>query len=234
MQLEIAGEVDVVKEGREPELFGTITVKRGHYDLYGRRFNIKEGKLVFQGGTEYDPLVTLEANYTFRTVEREKKTLTLFVSGKASAPEIKFQLDGRDIPEGDAVAYILFGKSLDQLSSGQKSQVSGGSETDVAKRVAANFVSDRISQTIGKELNLDVIEIKAQNNLSAATFTVGKYLTSDLFVSYQRGIGSFEDQDIAREKVTLEYELTRFIYLQLIEGDSRESGADIIFKYLYK
>ncbi len=234
MQIEIGGDLDVVKESPDFELFGTVNVIRGHYDLYSRRFNIKEGKLVFQGGPEYDPLVTLEANYTFRTAEREKKTLTLFVSGKASAPKITFQLDGQGIVEGDAMAYLLFGKSLDQLSTGQRSQLSGGGEGEVAKSIAANFVSNKISQTIGKQLNLDVIEIKTQNNLSAATFTVGKYLTSDLFVSYQRGIGSFEDQDIAREQVTLEYELTHFIYLQLLEGDSRESGADVIFKYQRK
>ena len=232
MRLEIGGELDIVKEGRDPELFGTVRVIRGHYDLYGRRFNIKEGQLVFQGGIEFDPNVSLEAAYTFRTAEREKKTLTLYVSGRASLPEIRFELDNRAVPEGDAVAYLLFGRSFDQLTSGQRTEVGGGSsETDVAKRIAANFVSNKISQTIGQQLNLDVIEIKAQENLSAATLTVGKYLTSDLFVSYQRGIGSIEDNDIARELVTLEYEILRFLFLQLIEGDSRESGADVIFKF---
>jgi len=59
---------------------------------------------------------------------------------------------------------------------------------------------------------------------------VGKYLTNELFISYQREFGDTNDRDVAPELVTIEYEITRNIYLQLIEGDSRARGADMIFK----
>ena len=55
MNIEIAGLVNLVKEGANFELFGTIHTIRGTYDLYGRRFDIRRGTIAFDGGTEFNP-----------------------------------------------------------------------------------------------------------------------------------------------------------------------------------
>ena len=68
---------------------------------------------------------------------------------------------------------------------------------------------------------LDVLDqVEDEGILSLASY--GSASTADRAI---------EDNDIARELVTLEYEILRFLFLQLIEGDSRESGADVIFKF---
>ncbi len=231
MRIELSGEIDVVKEGPEPELFGTINTVRGNYDLYGRRFSIREGQLIFQGGTDYNPKLSITAEYVFRSAERLKQTLVLFVSGTAEQPKLNFELDGAEISQGDALAYILFGRSFDQLTRGQQGAVgerSGGRE--LAQGLAAGIVADQLAKTLGRELRLDVIDIRAKEDWAGAAFEVGKYLTTDLFVSYQRGFGSAEDNEFAPEIVTLEYELTRNVFLRLIEGYSRQSGFDVIFR----
>jgi autotransporter translocation and assembly factor TamB len=212
-------------------LFGTINTVRGHYDLYGRRFSIEEGQLIFQGGTDYNTRLSITAEYVFRGANRVKRSLLLLVSGTAERPELAFKLDGSDISEGDALAYILFGRSFDQLTRGQQGEVGEQSSgRELAQGVAAGIVADQLAKTLGREFRLDVIDIRAKSDFGGAAFEVGKYLTTDLFVSYQRGFGSAEDNEFAPEIVTLEYELTRNIFLRLVEGNSRQSGFDVIFR----
>ena len=231
MNLEIGeGDIDLVKNGPDFEIFGPLKILRGQYNLYGRRFTILQGSLLFQGGAEYNPEISMQAQYVFRTAEREKKTLTLDVSGKAFSPVPKFTLDGNAIEERDAIAYVMYGRSMDELTSGQKSDA-GAAQGQLAKGAVSNMLSNRLSQTLGSKLGLDVLDISSQGSLISATVTIGKYLTDDLFMSYQRSLGQNQDQGAAPGIVTLEYELNRLLSLQLLQGDERSSGLDLIFKY---
>jgi len=140
---------------------------------------------------------------------------------------IRFTLDGSDIPKADAVSYMIFGKSTEELSFGEQA---GMERSTMALDVATSLLSTQLSKSLGQELQLDYLEIKGKDNWQSATFVVGKYITNELFISYQREFGDSNDDDIAPETVTVEYELTRNIFLQLIEGDSKARGADVIFK----
>ncbi len=230
MNLEIGdGDLDLVKNGPDFELFGPLRIVRGQYNLYGKVFTIVQGNLLFQGGAEYNPEVSMQAQYVFRTAEREKRTLKLEVSGKAFTPVLQFTLDDAAIEEKDAIAYVMYGRSMDELTSGQQSDA-GAAQADLAKGAAANMLSNQLSQTLGSKLGLDVVDINSQGSLASATMTIGKYLTNDLFMSYQRSLGSAPGQEATPDIVTLEYELNKHLFLQLLQGDSKTSGLDFIFK----
>jgi translocation and assembly module TamB len=231
MNLEIGeGDIDLVKNGPDFEIFGPLKILRGQYNLYGKRFTILQGNLMFQGGREYNPEISMQAQYVFRTADREKRTLKLDVSGKAFSPVLAFTLDDNAIEERDAIAYVMYGRSMDELTSGQQSSA-GAAQGELAKGAAANMLSNQLSQTLGGKLGLDVVDISSQGSLASATVTVGKYLTNDLFMSYQRSLGQSQDQNAAAQIVTLEYELSKHFFLQLIQGDEKSSGFDFIYKY---
>jgi translocation and assembly module TamB len=231
MNLEIGeGDLDLVKNGPDFEIFGPLRIMRGQYNLYGKRFTILQGSLLFQGGVEYNPEVSMQAQYVFRTADREKKTLKLDVSGKAFSPVLQFMLDDNVIEEKDAIAYVMYGRSMEELTSGQQSGA-GAAQADLAKGAAANMLSNQLSQTLGSKLGLDVVDISSQGSLASATMTVGKYLTNNLFMSYQRSVGQTQGQEATPEIVTLEYELNKYLFLQLLQGDEKTSGVDFIFKY---
>ncbi|MBU0985489.1 MAG: translocation/assembly module TamB, partial [candidate division Zixibacteria bacterium] len=197
-----------------------------------RRFNVKRGMVIFQGDSYFNPTLDIEAVYVLRTPTKEKKNLRLNVTGTAETPEIVFSLDGTEIAEGDAVSYIVFGRSLDDLSQGQQTSISGGSGAgEVAGGVAAKLLAGQLAGALGNRLNMDVMEIKAGGDLESAAIVVGKYLTPDLFMSYQRSFGKSSSDDLEPEIVTLEYQLTRLIYLQLTEGNAEEAGFDVILKF---
>lgn len=230
MNIEISGDIRMVKNSPEDfELFGPITVVRGKYIMYGKEFVIREGTLNFTGGAEYNPDLNLIAQYVFRSPEREKHTLVATITGKAFTPQVAFSLDGSEIPERDALAYVVFGRSMDEVTASG----TGGGSGDMAKGVAANVLAGQLASTLGKSLALDVVEIDASSSLAGATITLGKYLTTDLFMSYQRGVGNPSEDEVTPVIVTLEYELTRNLALQLLQGDPKASGFDFVFKFAW-
>jgi autotransporter translocation and assembly factor TamB len=227
MQMEVYGNLDIIKNSSFFELFGTLGIQRGFYTLYGKKLIIDEGEFTFTGGETFDPLLNLKANYIFRTAEKEKKTLALIVSQRLSDPEIEFQLDNEAIPEADAMAYMLFGQPFEQLNHGNQQGISDA----MSSRLLSNLVTTQLSKTIGKTLNLDMIEIDASDNWQNSTFMVGKYITNDLFVTYQRSFGQSDENDITPETITLEYEITRRLSLRLLHGKITDSGVDLILKF---
>lgn len=234
INLEIAGELTVIKRQRSTfELFGTIRVLRGTYDLYGKRFVINKGNFIFEGGPEYNPNLELEASHVFRAANTEKKILKLLVSGKALNPNIKFTLDDGEISEGNAIAYLVLGRSLDELTHGERSTLaeeSGFSASSAASSILTSLVANQVSKIIGNKLNLDVIEFKGEENWQQATFVIGKYLTNDLFFSYQKEFNSSRTNEIDPVQITLEYEINRNLFLQLTRGSEKNTGFDLIFK----
>lgn len=232
MRMELSGDLEIVKNGPDFEIFGPVEIMRGHYEMLGRRFTIQEGVLTFQGGSEYDPNVLLVADHVFRTASRDKKTLTLKVTGTAFQPVIVFLLDEESINEGDAIAYLFFGRSMSELTSSQKSGIAGeeSSLTDQGVSAGIGMATAMVTQAVGRKFNLDYVELKSEDNWQKATFVAGKYITNDLFMSYERDIDFTQSEQTGDETITLEYELIRHLYLQLIQGSPTKSGAELILK----
>ena len=227
MQIELYGNLDAVKTSDIFELFGTLGIQRGYYTLYGKKIIIDEGEITFTGGYDFNPNLNLKASYIFRNPDREKREMKFAVGGDLSEPVIEFSLDGQPIPEADAVSYIMFGQSFDELSYGSQEGVSN----NLPSRMISSMLSSQLSKTLGNTLKLDMVEIDAGDNWQNTTFMVGKYLTNNLFVTYQRSFGQADSDDISPEIITLEYEITRRISLRLMKGDVKDTGIDLIVKF---
>ncbi|RMD98256.1 MAG: translocation/assembly module TamB [Calditrichaeota bacterium] len=234
MNVEIEGTLNLVKNGPDFELFGDIRVVRGTYDLYGNRFDIQKGVFTYEGGLELNPKIDIEARHTFRDVERQKRHLELHITGEMFKPELQFRLDGVSIEEKDAVSYLLFRRSFDELTQGERSELAqqqGVLDSKTARNLLASLVASQLSRTLGKELHLDVIEFQGDYDWRQATIILGKYLTNNLFVSYQRELQLRQADDVVPEIVTLELEITPFLFLQITKGDLKTTGFDLIWKF---
>jgi autotransporter translocation and assembly factor TamB len=105
------------------------------------------------------------------------------------------------------------------------------SNEDLAKTLAGNLVAAQLQNSIGNALGMDVIEIKGENSWKQASLTAGKYLTDDLYVSYEKGFGNSEMGEVNPSIVTLEYGILEFLFFQLVEGNDKTAGFDFIFKF---
>lgn len=228
MRVELNGDIDIIKNSDYFEIFGPITILRGQYDFLGRRFKLTEGTASFQGGQEINPMLNVNAEYTFRDPQRRKRTITLNVTDEALTPNIQFKLDDQAITEGEAVSYILFNRSPDEISNQQNG--STASEGYKAEDLVYGLASAELSKRVGQQLGVDYLEVKGKSSTSTAGFVVGKYITPNLFMSYEQYIGALEE-DQAPRILTVEYELTKYLFLQLISGDTKSSGADILIRF---
>jgi translocation and assembly module TamB len=227
MYVEVSGEVEIIKNPEFFELFGRINVVRGQYKILGKTFKIDEGTITFQGGEELMPRLNIKAVYAFRSPEKVEMELTVQVSGTASQPEVNFTLDGSPVSEGDALSYILFGVAMNELSIAQQENVSGAGQ--IAGSAAMSVLSSQLTELLGDKLDVDYIELKGDGDFENATVVVGKYITNDLFVSYEQRFGETDEKDISKYEVKLEYELFRFLFFQL-NNSSSDSGFDVIIK----
>lgn len=231
LRMELYGDLDINKSSDAFELFGTVRVSRGEYTFLGRRFKLVKGQVVFQGGEQINPVLDIQTQYTFRDAERRKRTLNLIISDHLLDVKIRFTLDDQELAETEAISYILFNRPPEQLSTGQASSTGIPSQTKyLANDLVYGALSAELSRRVGSSLGVDYIEIRGKDNLYSATFVVGKYLTPDLFMSYEHSLGNLEE-DTSPRIVAVEYQLTKYIFLQLISGDTKTTGADIIFKF---
>lgn len=231
MNVEISGELDVVKKTENFQLFGPVSIVRGTYTFYGRRFDVDQGTVTFQGGAELNPLLSLSLLYSFRGIEREKNQLMLTINGSLRDPSLSFSLNGAAIEEANALSYILFGRGIDVLTHGEKQQVAQQSEGGAVGKLIAGQLSAQLSRRLGQRFDLDMIEFKGSADLREAAIVLGKYLTENLFVSYQRQFSSGRPAEVVPEQIALEYELMRHLFLQATKGDDRSTGFDLIWKW---
>ena len=152
------------------------------------------------------------------------------ISGTPESPEVKFNLDGSSVSEGDALSYILFGKAMNELTLNEQQNVEGAGGGNLATKAAASVLSSQITNFLGDKLNVDYIEVKSDGSFNNASVVVGKYITNDLFVSYEQRFGETDEQDVAKYEVKLEYELFRFLFFEL-NNSSNDSGFDVIVKF---
>ena len=227
MRIELSGDLELIKNNDFFEIFGTVDVVRGQYDLMGKTFIIDKGNITFQGGEAIMPQMDIIASYTFRNAQREEQKLTVNITGEAIKPHIEFTLSENAINEGDAISYILFGKSLDELSLAQQDNMQ--SSGSLAGNAAASLISAQLTKFLGNKLNIDYIELNTSGTFDNATIEVGKYITNNLFVSYEQRIGQSNEDDLTNYEIKLEYEVFRFLFLQL-NNSNRDSGFDVIFK----
>jgi autotransporter translocation and assembly factor TamB len=232
MNIEISGDLDLIKNGKDFELFGSITTLRGYYEQYGRKFDIKEGKITFEGGTEINPFLNLTINHSFRDINRVRRNLNVTLIGRMDNPEISFLLNDEEITEVDAISYLLFGRSSQEISQSQQNEVREQTGTGLAKSIIVRQLGGQLTGKIGKKLDLDVVEFAGGEDWKQASVYIGKYITDKLFLSYEKGFILGQTREITPDKVSAEYELNRHIFMQATHGDERTTGFDIIWKFI--
>jgi len=231
MRAELSGDVELMKHRNFFELFGTVEVLRGQYNLLGKVFIIESGTIAFQGGEKMNPLLNFQAAYNFRDPNRQQKKLLAHISGEMLSPEIKFTLDGQAVAEGDALSYILFGTRMDALTTGQRENMNQTFDAlGLTENLAASGLSSQLTKILNKTLNVDYIEVKSKGSFESGSVEIGKYLTNKLFINYSRNFGNYQnDETISEYEVKVEYEIFKFLFLQLTSSPVT-NGIDVVFK----
>ena len=187
-EVEIEGEVDVIKDLGGLRIYGTMSSRRGNYILQNHRLRITQGEIQFQGRPDWNPDLDIRAETRVRAVitegaRPEPVDIIVTVGGTLTYPRISFDIDsdqsfGGDIA-GNVASLLLTGRPADQF------QFSGEYTLDLF----AGAVANRLGRHIGQKLNLDLVEVDVGEGI-ISRIRLGKYIGDRLFMSYAKDISS--------------------------------------------
>jgi autotransporter translocation and assembly factor TamB len=233
MNFEVQGELKAIKRGEQMDLFGDLNVRRGYFEVYGKKFDFEQGQITFTGGRQIDPRVDFVIAYIFRDADRERQRLTIHVTGRSRQPELAFRLNEQPVPEKEAFSYLMFGKAPAQLTTTEQTSLEERTGS-MAASFALNTLSSAVTRALGNGLGLDMVELSAGKNWKSGNVKIGKYITNDLYLGYQKSFAfDKKEKSIATDKITLEYQILRSLFLQAT-NQMNNSGFDLIFKKTWK
>lgn len=232
--IEVEGKLEVDKNYKEPYLItGSIDVIRGDYQFMGRLFKIDNGTVSFRGKKIVDPFLDLRATYEVSSVE-----VYINITGTAEKPKIQLSSDP-PLDEDEIVSYLVFGTSSEKLGTDERVEFQ-----EKAGEVLGTMAVGELRDTLGEELAIDVMTIKGgQTGFRDTHLEIGKYLTDDLYIGYERY--SYEryfyeryffspglpSSTVTANRAVIEYRVFDFLTLESEIGE--EAGADVFFNFDY-
>ncbi len=190
----------VVRErpGRASTGQGQVDVA-GTYRAYGQNLTIEQGQLLFAGTPIDNPRLAIRAVRKLNpnaTVDEGQK-VGLYVAGTARRPVLTV-FSQPVMEQSDALSYLITGKPLSEVKGGE------GSMVNSAAQALGSAGGDLLAKRIGAQLGVDEIGVSGNEALGGGSaFSVGKYLSPRLYLSY--GVGLFEPGQV----IILRYRLSK-------------------------
>lgn len=196
---------------------GDIDTVRGFVSFFGKKFDLQRGKVTFTGTETLDPFLDITATHKVSDY-----LVTIQVEGKSSQPQLMLS-STPELTEQDILAVLAFGKTTDRLTNSEQTSLSSRAE-----KVAGDVAAGLLEQSIGQALGFDSIEIDTGEEAGAGRVSVGRYITQDIYLSYDRHLG-----DEGGNTIGLELSLNRHLKLKGSGSDVGESALDLIWRFDY-
>lgn len=214
LKTRLAGSVRAYEQpGRPSSGRGEVRLVEGRYKAYGQDLEIETGRLLFNGGPLTEPAIEIRA----QRKPREDIEVGVLVRGTLDKPE--FQLFSTPaMPRERQLSWLVLGRSIEDGGSGDEKAM-------IANAALSLGLSgtDFLAQNLRSGLGLDEISIGSDpgDEAQEARFTVGKYLSPKLYVSY--GVGIFQPGQVFK----LLYELGRGFKFSTESGV--HTGGDLLY-----
>ena len=207
---ELGGGLDITGDTNNIISAGSFDLIRGRLDIIGKRFELDEGSVQFQGSvTPYILFVT--------TTNIPDGTASIRVEGLATEPDITFSAVP-EAPQDEVMSLILFGRRLDELSAFQTIQLVNGL-AQLSGRGGIGFAEG------AQRLGVDEFDITTTDS-GDTEVTVGKYLTDDIYTDVTTSGEGGTD-------VSLNIDLTDSLTAKATAGSEGESSIGIFFERDY-
>lgn len=215
LEAEVQGSTVLQKTRGGPiQLLGTLSTSKGEYVFQGVRLKVVEGELTFRGHTPPDPFLSLTCRKDVRDV-----SVTASLTGQLSRPVLVFS-SSPEMDQVDIVSVLLYGRPAKELSTSQSRDLQ-----DRGVQFVWAGTTPVVKSLLGKTpLSPDAVDIKGTENGSVVE--VGKYLTPDLYVTYQKGL---EGDD--KDELRAEYRVNRYLSVESQVGRDDRAGVDVFFRY---
>ncbi len=197
-----------------PRVVGEIRTVQGRYRAWGQMLDIESGLIRFNG-IYNNPSLDILALRPHISVRAGVQ-----VQGTALAPRVRLYSEP-DLPDAEKLAWVVLGRSA----------ATGGAEAAVLQQAALALLGGKgnsASTQIASRLGLDEIGFKGPgtgNDATGAALTLGKRLSKDLYVTYERSLSG------TLGTLYIFYDLSRHLTLRGQTGST--SAVDLIHTLRY-
>ena len=125
---------------------GTVTLHKGSFTVFGKRFEVRSGSMVFDGDPEMNAKVDLVARHSLRG---SNDTVTVVVSGRLNNPTIEFKSSIPTTSEAQVIALLVTGSTRQQRGVNNSTAQASQETTNFLTGVAAGLFSASLQSQFG-------------------------------------------------------------------------------------
>jgi translocation and assembly module TamB len=210
IESELGGKLTLKGTSAAPVTVGAFEMRRGRFDVLGRRLDFTRGKVTFNGTTDPDLDFVAETRSTDFTAK-------ILVSGAASRPQVSFA-STPELAQDEILARLLFNKSAGSLSASQAVQVA---------QTVAQFSGGRpgVMENVRRSLGVDSLDVGA--DAAGGAIGVGKRLNDRVYLGVRQGTSP------GSSRATIDIDVTKNIRIRGATGadGSTEAGVGVQWDY---
>ncbi|MBL8708619.1 MAG: translocation/assembly module TamB domain-containing protein [Rhodospirillaceae bacterium] len=215
LDAELGGAMTVTGTADQPIVLGDIAMRRGTFDLVGRRLEFSRGQVAFDGGEKIDPLLDFVAN-----AKAENYDVAVNVGGRASLPKITLSSTPA-LPEDEVLSRLLFGKASGSLTALEALQLA-----QAAAELAGVNTGVGMLDAIRGKAGLDRLSVDAGDGTAGPSLSAGRYVGDGVYVGVKQGAGANSSA------ATVEIEVTPNVKVETELGaDSSKAGVNWEWDY---
>lgn len=231
----LAGDLQLTLRDGEPlTAVGTIATVGGVYKGYGQNLTIERGLINFQGTVD-NPGLNIAALRKGLPVEAG-----VAVVGSARRPEIRL-ISEPNVPDPEKLSWIVLGRAPSAGAGGDlgvllpaAQALLGGPGGGMTEQLSRSLGFDEVGigqgdTGAGRGGTSRIVggnDEAGQGTVSSQMLTLGKRLSSDLFLSFEQGLGG------AQSLVKLSYQLSRRVSVVVRSGT--DNAADIYYTVSFR
>ncbi|MBT8467461.1 MAG: translocation/assembly module TamB, partial [Deltaproteobacteria bacterium] len=125
---------------------GTVTLHTGSFKVFGKRFEVRSGSMIFEGDPEMDAKVDLVARHSLRGSNDD---VTVIVSGRLSDPTIEFTSSVPTTSQAQVIALLVTGTTRQQRGVNASTAQATQDTTNFLSGVAAGLFSASLQSQFG-------------------------------------------------------------------------------------
>ncbi|RLQ88429.1 translocation/assembly module TamB domain-containing protein [Notoacmeibacter ruber] len=200
LDAELGGQLRLTGNTRNIQPVGGFELIRGRLAILGKRITFQSGTITFVG--DMNPYLNFVASS-----QAEGTTIYINVQGTVDSLDISFSSDTQ-LPEDEALALLIFGRGIGQLSPLQLAQLAAA-----AAELAGNGPS--VMSGVREATGLDNLDIVTDNEGNVAA-RAGRYVSENVYVGVEAGEES---------KVTINLDVTEDVTVRGAVGTESSVGV---------
>lgn len=204
---------------------GKINTRQGYLYYLGRSLQLKEGEIVFENISQFNPKLSLIGFLTTKPIvyqnRKERFKIFLEVSGYLLNPNFTLSSEPPYLSQEEMISYLGLSFTPEELKNWEEKDIF----LDILQDRILSYFEKETSQRLRKYIGLDYFRLESSfRGEPYLRLSVGKYLGEKLYFSYTHSFIE-EKQDVFRA----EYYLNKN---HQIIGERDEFGKTVI-KYLF-